>query len=165
MNIYFPSNKPQSNSATPTPEAPSLASIPIPQHFHPCSHSLPTCSPHYVCHGLHHQHIREHPQSCQNPPIDPNPSDNIVTRIDKIEEELVSIKTFIAKLESPVPVISTQPSQYKSTVILDEDDDKHDDPDPDHVSFASADEYIPSIDDFCFDQNQLNLNVPTNQLQ
>ena len=95
--------------------------------------------------------------------MDPNPYDNIVTRIVTIEEELVNIKTSIAKHKSPDPVISTRPSRYKSTVILDEDDDKQDE--PDHVSLASADEFIPSIDDFSFDQNQLNLNVPTNQLQ
>ena len=97
--------------------------------------------------------------------IDPKPSDDIATRVDKIEEDLRHIRALIGPWESQdlTPPTEPTPTQITAAVTV-EDDDISDDHEVDHHhSIASVEEYIPNVGDFCFDENQLNLNVPTNQ--
>ena len=53
--------------------------------------------------------------------MNPNTHNNIVTAIDKIEEELVHVKTFVAKHESPDSNLQIEPSRCKRTVVLNKD--------------------------------------------
>ena len=129
------------------------------------SHAVRSCSPHLVCYDFHHQHPHHQQLFCQHRTTDPNPPDNITTRVDKIEEELNHIRAFISPSESPVLTSPSDSTPCQSNVAPVEVDDIPDDQDVDHNSMASVEEYIPSVSDFCFEDNQLNSIVPTNQLQ
>ena len=165
MNKYFPRTNPSSTSSPLGHGLSSESSIPSSQLFHPCPLAARACSPHLVCYDYHHQHPHQQQQSCQHHVIDPKPSDDIATRVDKIEEDLRHIRALIGPWESQdlTPPTEPTPTQITAAVTV-EDDDISDDHEVDHHhSIASVEEYIPNVGDFCFDENQLNLNVPTNQ--
>ena len=158
MNKYFPTSKP-SSTTPPFCQGPSAGAS-----MQPCSHAVRSCSPHLVCYDFHHQHPH-HQLFCQHRTTDPKPLDNITNRVDKIEEELNHIRAFISPSESPdltPPSDSTTCQSNVAPVVV---DDIPDDQDADHNSIASVEEYIPSVGDFCFEDNQLNSIVPTSQLQ
>ena len=158
MNKYFPTSKP-SSTTPPFCQGPSAGAS-----MQPCSHAVRSCSPHLVCYDFHHQHPH-HQLFCQHRTTDPKPLDDITNRVDKIEEELNHIRAFISPSESPdlTPPSDSTPCQSNVAPVV--VDDIPDDQDADHNSIASVEEYIPSVGDFCFEDNQLNSIVPTSQLQ
>ena len=134
------------------------------QAYCPTAHRLFSHNP-----GCHWPPIcSQHTCSQSNCPIDANNSCDLALQIDTVRKEVQEVKNAILALQcnqqsvdQNLPVPSTDPTNAGPSEVFPKESNLDAKPQsfPNHdVSIASVEEFIPDLD------NQLNSNVPTNQL-